>query len=287
MLDLYKSIQNSIGGLNSALRIAISNADNFNTPGFKYTTASFTSIYNQSITSGTESTNPVTIGGSMTLGSTNTDFSQGNISIGTALDSAIVGEGFLILSKSGTEFTESSPKVFTRLGRFKVDFANQFLTDTFGRKVFGYKVDANGNPVSRTLVPLQTDGNTDVGFTAGGILVTNFQKNKDDIASGVNPPTATVPLYRLALTTFTNKQGLIPVEGTAYSTTQASGQPLEPGSAEEGPYGNILGSSLESSNIDVARIALDMALLNRGYSAVQGLVDDLNKILSGLISKLQ
>ena len=97
MLDLYISNKNAIVGLESALRIAISNANNFNTPGYKYTFSLFTTMYTEAISSGTKTTNPIETGSGMTMGSTSTDFSQGNITIGTELDVAITGTGFFII----------------------------------------------------------------------------------------------------------------------------------------------------------------------------------------------
>jgi len=286
MFDLYKNIQNSIGGLTQALRIGISNADNFNTPGFKYTYASFTTVYSQVVSSGTETKNPISIAGSMTLGSTTTDFSQGNVGFGTSLDTAIVGEGFFMLSRSAQDFDGASQKVYSRSGRFQVDFSNKYLVDSFGRKVYGYKLNASGEPEDGQLVPVQTNGESDIGFINGGVLVSHFQKNKDDIAGGSSTPVPTVPLYRLALTSFPNKQGLTIGEGAAYNSTAASGDSLPPDIAGGGGYGEILGERLESSNIDVAKVALDMALLNRGFTAIQGVIDDVNRILSGLIQKI-
>ncbi len=285
MFDLYKVIKNSVGGLNSALRIAIANADNFNTPGYKYTFASFTTVYSQVLSSGTDKVNPLQYAGSMTLGSTSTDFSQGNITFGTGMDVAIVGKGFFMLSKSASD--TSGDRVISRAGRFQVDSANQFVTDSFGRKVYGYKVDANGNITDRTLVPIETNGETDVGFTDDGLFVGNYQKNKDDINNKVAEPTAQKKMFKLALTTVPNEQGLILTDGTAYQVTAASGPLQDPGAANEGIYGAIKGSSLESANVDVSKVALDLALLNRGFSAIQGVIDDVNKVLSGLISKLQ
>lgn len=284
-LDLYKNIGNSLSGLTSALRIAISNADNFNTPGFKYTYASFTTVYNQVLAPGTETTNPMELGGSMTLGSTTTDFSQGNIGFGTALDAAIIGDGFFILSKNTDEFDAQSEKLYTRAGRFQTDNTKQFLTDAFGRKVFGFQLDEAGNPVSNALVPIQTDGHSDIGFQDNGILVANYEKNKTEVAEGNENATATIPLYKLALTSFQNKQGLILSQGAALEATSASGEALTP-DVSGGTFGSISGAKLESSNIDVAKVALDMALLNRGFSAIQGVIDDVNKIVQGIIQKL-
>ncbi|NBV43111.1 flagellar hook basal-body protein [bacterium] len=286
MFDLYKEIQNSIGGLTQALRIGISNADNFNTPGFKYTYASFTTVYSHTLSAGTDTINPKTIAGSMTLGSTTTDFAQGNVGFGTGLDCAIVGEGFFMLSHSAQEFSGSSAKVYSRSGRFQLDFSQKYLVDSFGRKVYGYKLNAAGEPVSGELVPIQTEGNTDIGFTNAGILVANFEKNKADIAAGSTTPTAVTPLYQIALTTFANKQGLIIGEGAAYQSTAASGDALTPGVSGSAGYGEVLGERLESSNIDVAKVALDMALLNRGFTAIQGVIDDVNRITTAMIQKL-
>ena len=284
-LDLYKNIGNSLDGLTSALRIAISNADNFNTPGFKYTYASFTTVYNQVLAPGTETTNPMELGGSMTLGSTTTDFSQGNIGFGTALDAAIVGDGFFILSKNTDEFDAQATKVYTRAGRFQTDSSQKYLTDSFGRKVFGFKLDEAGNVSSNALVPIETDGNSDIGFLDNGILVANYEKNKAEVAAGNENPTETVPLYKLALTSFQNKQGLILTQGAALEATSASGDALN-AEISGGSFGTISGAKLESSNIDVAKVALDMALLNRGFSAIQGVIDDVNKIVQGIIQKL-
>jgi flagellar hook protein FlgE len=286
MFDLYKGIKNSVGGLNSALRIAIANADNFNTPGYKYTFASFTTVYSAILSSGTDKLNPVQFPGSMTLGSTSTDFSQGNITFGTGMDAAVVGKGFFVFSHSASDNSDGD-KVYSRAGRFQVDSANQYVTDSFGRKVYGYKVDVNGNITDRSLVPIQTNSETDVGIIDDGYFVGNYQKHKDDITNKVASPTAYKKMFKLALATVPNEQGLILTDGSAYQTTAASGAPLDAGAANEGIYGAIKGASLESANVDVSKVALDLALLNRGFSAIQGVIDDVNKVLSGLISKLQ
>lgn len=287
VFDLYINSKNALLGLESALRIAISNANNFNTPGYKYVFASFTTLYNDAITTGTKETNPIQLGAGVTLGSTSTDYKQGNISIGTALDVAIVGEGLFMLSQSASDYASGAAKVYSRAGRFQTDSSNQYLVDTFGRKVYGYKLDSSGNRVSNDLVPIQTDGNTDIGFIEEGVLVNNYSKSKEDTT------VRQVPLYQLALTTFENKQGLVLVSGSAYKSTAASGEQLAPNTAGNviskngSAYGDILPESLESSNVDVARVALDMNLLNRQYAATQALIDDVTKILQNLISKLQ
>ncbi len=281
MLDLYISNKNALVGLESALRIAISNANNFNTPGYKYTFASFTTMYSEAISSGTKTTNPIETGRGMSLGSTSTDFSQGNISIGTELDVAIVGEGFFMISSSASEFEQNSKQLFTRAGRFQVDSSNTYIVDDFGRKVYGYLTDANGNIKSTVPEPIQTNGHAKVAFQDEGFLVADPDTD--------SPQT----LYKLALTSFQNKEGLVAASGGAYRNTIASGDKFEPGTAGEKlspdsdtTYGSIISESLEASNVDIAKVALDMNLLNRGFAAVQAVIDDVTKIIQEITKKI-
>jgi len=192
----------------------------------------------------------------MTVGTTTTDFSQGNLSIGTNLDIAIVGEGFFIVSESPQTFDFGSDKFYTRAGRFQVDFSNRFLTDSFGRKFFGFELDAAGNPISSTPVAMETKGFADIGFIDGGVLVANFQARKDAIAAGDADPPAHIPLFSAALATFTNKQGLVQTNGAAFRPTIAAGDVLPPGVAGDSVFGQIKAESLESTNVEVSRVAL-------------------------------
>jgi flagellar hook protein FlgE len=288
MLDLYVNVKNTLQGLMQALRISISNANNFNTPGYKYTSVSFTTVYSEAISSGSETTNPMSTGSAMQLGATSQDFSQGSLTIGTGLDAAVFGEGFFMISQDAVNFAANAgTTLYTRSGRFQRDFENKYLTDAFGRKVFGFKVDANGDPINKELVPIETNGETDIGFLEGGILAADFSISKNN--EGVKPR----PLYRLALTTVQNKGGLVSVAGGAYKTTVASGEQLSVGisgssiSAEaSGIYGAIFGEMVESSNVEIAKVALDMNLLQRGFSATQGIIDNITKTIQGLMQKI-
>ena len=280
MLDVYLSNKNAIVGLESALRIAISNANNFNTPGYKYTFSTFTTMYTEAISTGTDVTNPIETGSGMMLGSTSTDFSQGNITIGTELDVAISGEGFFMISASAAEFSGNANHLYTRSGSFQVDNTNTYLVDDFGRKVFGFPVDENGDVTSTVPEAIQTGGFTSLAFEDGGTLLGN-------------PDGEAVPLYKIALTTFQNKEGLISSSGGAYKSTYSSGDAFDAGIsgsliAEDSAssYGDILSESLEGSNVDIAKVALDMNLLNRGFSAVQAVIDDVTKIINELIKKI-
>lgn len=285
MLDLYINIKNAYFAMESALRIAITNSHQYNTPGFKYSSPVFTTIFENVLSSGTSSTNPISLGSSISLGSVTRDFSQGSIVDGSNLDVAISGDGFFVTADLTQAISMGAVSyAYTRNGRFRIDGATNHLVDMFGRVIFGFEIDANGN-VSNQLTPIKVE-DSDVGFIDGGILISNFS------AATSNPEATGIPKYRLALSSFLNKQGLGSTDGASFVETAASGSPTAFGisqssiSGSDISYGAILGRKYESSNVDIARINLDLNVINRGTSAVQGVMDDLGKTLSGFISKL-
>lgn len=289
MLDMYATLKNSLATVESALRIAVSNANNFNTPGHKQTTATFATILGEVFSPGTETVNPQGTGGGVTIGSTTRDYSQGAIGIGSALDVAIRGEGFLLLSESPVDFGANANKVYTRNGQLQIDFSGTQITDSFGRKVFGFEVNAQGNRIGGPEpVAISTKGFTDVGFIDGGVLVGNFNARQEAIVNGDPNPPEHVPLFKLALGTVPNKQGLFSaIDGSgALEASVAAGQPLAPQEAGVGVYGQIISESIETSNVNVARVSLDMSIINRQISSIQGMIQDVNGITKDLISKL-
>ncbi|MEK9658094.1 MAG: hypothetical protein VW378_06985 [bacterium] len=286
MLDLYINIKNAYFAMEGALRVAITNSHQYNTPGFKYSFPVFTTMYERALTSGTESQNPVNLGSSVSLGAVTRDFGQGSIVTGTQFDAAINGEGFFVIADvSQVQYGGAISYVYTRNGRFRKQPHSGYMVDMFGRVVFGYKIDEKGQ-TSTELVPIQLNDTVDIGFLDGGILASNYERAKE------NPEESATPLYRLALTTFQNKQGLGSSDGASFSATAASGENTGFGysdtkiSGTNARYGKVLGAQFESSNVDIARINLDLNVLNRGTTAVQGVMDDLGKTLSGFINKL-
>ena len=286
MLDMYINIKNAYFAIESALRIAITNSQQYNTPGFKYSFPVFSTMFEKVLQSGTETQNPVSFGSSLTLGAVNRDFSQAPLVEGTPLDVAISGEGLFILSDADkVQFSGAISYVYSRNGRFRIQSGTRFLVDMFGRVVMGYNINEEG-VTSTQLEPIRIEDETDLGFIDGGVLVDNFSA-----ASESTDITAT-PLYRLALTTFQNKQGLGSNDGSSFVETAASGSNTGFGSSgsqigeTNSTYGEIIGNRYEGSNVDIARINLDMTVLNRGTAAVQGVMDDLGKTLTGFLSKL-
>jgi flagellar hook protein FlgE len=76
----------------------------------------------------------------------------------------------------------------------------------------------------------------------------------------------TVTVGQLALANFNNPKGLVKMGSNRYGESQAAGLP-NVGIAGTGGRGSIIGSALESSNVDIAQEFTQMILAQRGYQA--------------------
>ncbi|MEZ5396823.1 MAG: flagellar hook protein FlgE [Bryobacterales bacterium] len=89
----------------------------------------------------------------------------------------------------------------------------------------------------------------------------------------------TQQLAQLALARFTNSQALQAVGNNNFVRTAAAGEPLE-GAANSGGLGSIVGLSLETSNVDIAKEFTDLLTYQRGFQANSRVIttaDELNQ----------
>jgi flagellar hook protein FlgE len=288
MLDLFINFKNTITTLIRSLEKSTENAQNLNVSGYKNQTVTFEQTYIEA-TSGTVDQNPQSPGSGITIAGYRIDFTQGALTAGTPLDAAIDGEGFFLLSPSTDPSSVTSANaVLTRSGQFMTDSNYRYLKDANGNFVYGYRLNpTTGKPINSELVPIETNGEVDIGFENGGILASNFQAAKSD--DGIT----STPMYQLALTSVTNKQGLIKT-GAMFRPSPSSGNLLAIGVSDaaistdalSGTYGSVKGEMLEGSNFDIAKIALDMNQLQRSLTATQGALDNVGKVLTNLMSKI-
>jgi flagellar hook protein FlgE len=75
-----------------------------------------------------------------------------------------------------------------------------------------------------------------------------------------------VALGQLALANFNNPKGLLKLGGSRYGESGAAGVP-NVGVAGTGGRGSLIGSALESSNVDIAQEFTNMIMAQRGYQA--------------------
>lgn len=151
MLTAFSTALSALSADTTAIDVVGNNLANLNTTGFKDTAVSFHDLVTQSIGASPASTQVgVGVGVPITL----TQFSQGAIqATGNALDAAIQGDGFFLVTNS------SGATEYTRAGNFQVDAQGNLKTAT-GEQVQGWTASAgvlNTNaPIGSITVPSGT-----------------------------------------------------------------------------------------------------------------------------------
>jgi flagellar hook protein FlgE len=126
-------------------------------------------------------------------------------------------------------------------------------------------VDANNvASVTGYSSPSTTSSISQNGSAAG--TVNNITIGSDGTITGTFGAGQTVAIGMVALANFNNPKGLLKLGNNRYGESQAAGLP-NIGVAGEGGRGTLIGSSLEQSNVDMAREFTQMILAQRGYQA--------------------
>ena len=112
--------------------------------------------------------------------------------------------------------------------------------------------------------PSTTSSISQNGAAAG--TVNNITISSDGTITGTFGAGQTVAIGKVALANFNNPKGLLKLGNNRYGESQAAGLP-NIGVAGEGGRGTLIGSSLEQSNVDMAREFTQMILAQRGYQA--------------------
>lgn len=95
---------------------------------------------------------------------------------------------------------------------------------------------------------------TDIAIDDKGVVFANFSNG------------GTTPLGKVALTRFTNPQGLSKLGDGAWAESSTSGFPLL-GNASEGNFGNIQSGALEQSNVDLSKQLVNLIIAQQTYQA--------------------
>ena len=93
----------------------------------------------------------------------------------------------------------------------------------------------------------------------------------------------TITLYKLAVSTFSDPNGLGAHSDGMYTATSASGNPTLETSGTNGA-GTIFGSELESSATDTSGQFSNMISAQQAYSAASQVITTVNKMFDTLIS---
>jgi flagellar hook protein FlgE len=270
MLDMMGQAKNAIEAYNTALKASSSNIANMNVTGYKKVNVSFQSVFEKVLRQGTAAqgniggTNPMQQGQGMALSSVAVDFSAGEYLDGYGLDLAIDGQGLFIVSPDG-----GNTELYTRAGNFEVDSAGNLVSN--GMQVYGLNVSGNLVPISG----LPSGSKSDYQWSASGEL--------QYTADGGTTWTSTG--YTIALTYFTNPNGLTQAQGTAFAQSPSSGAAAAataPGSA----VGSIRPGQLEQSNVEYLSETIDALELQRAMSGNLTVIRMASDMISSFISRL-
>lgn len=90
------------------------------------------------------------------------------------------------------------------------------------------------------------------------------------------------PIYRIPLVTFANPDGLETKSGNVWTATEASGNPTLR-HADNGPAGQIVQQSLETSTVDIGQEFTNMIVVQRAYSAATRIISTADEMLDELV----
>jgi len=125
---------------------------------------------------------------------------------------------------------------------------------------------------------------TNDGYETGKLSGISISSDGTVTASYSNGQT--LPIYKIAVATFANYDGLEALSGTLYQQTSNSGIATL-GTAEEGSAGSITASALESSTVDTADEFTRMIVAQQAYSAASQVVTTAKDMYETLISAVR
>ena len=119
------------------------------------------------------------------------------------------------------------------------------------------------------------------GYTMG--VLKNYSVALDGMITGSYDNGVNLPLYRVALATFANEQGLEKVGNTMFKATVNSGNANIDGATTNGK-GSIMSQYLEMSNVDLTEEFTHLIIAQRGFQANTRVVTVSDQILEEVVN---
>ena len=170
---------------------------------------------------------------------------------------------------TGITFTNGAAAILS--ANLSFDFGSSVTTDS-GAGSDGM-IQQGGNSVLLTL--------TQDGFSNGTLVGTSIGENGVILGRFSNGTSRN--LGQVALTRFTNPNGLQPVGQNSYLETADSGTPLE-GAPQTGAFGKIFANTLEASNVDLGDELVNMITMQRGFQANARIITTTDTLLGELVN---
>lgn len=289
---MLRSLYSGIGGMNNfqnKLDVIGNNISNVNTSGFKKGRTTFNDLVSQQMqgaggaNNGRGGTNPQQIGlggGMSTIDSITT---QGSLqSTGRNLDLAISGDGYFVVQ-------DGDQDLYTRAGNFYLD-SDGLLVNGDGLSVMG-ALGAVDEGFAGPLEPLNiiSGGTPDqfpgaaVGEIAADATLQSFNIAPSGEINGIFSDGNTAVLGTVMMANFNNPGGLNKAGSNTYGATANSGGP-QIGTAGTGGRGDLVGATLEMSNVDLSEEFAEMIVAQRGFQANTRMITTSDEILQELVN---
>jgi flagellar hook protein FlgE len=155
-------------------------------------------------------------------------------------------------------------------------------------------LNVNGDTLNNVEINFGANGLTQFANTAGAAQVTQLQQNgfaagslqsvsvdSNNRVVGSFSNGQTIPLAEITLANFNGANSLQALSGGAWAATPESGNPIFSGT------GTIEGSSLESSNVDIATQFSELIVAQQAYSANARVMSTADQMIQSLLQVIQ
>jgi flagellar hook protein FlgE len=267
---MLSSMYSGISGLNaSTQRMAVigDNIANVSTTAYKSSELSFESLINQSSGGYTGQE----IGGGVLLGDLSYDWNQGTIQrTSNPYDMAIAGSGFFMVKDA------AGNAYYTRDGEFSFDAAGNLETSS-GMTVQGSLYPPADPPVPVAIVidpALYQDVSVDENGVYWGVTKV--------VAPAVGVKTA---LFQAVICDTTDRSVMAKTNKNLFTkTTNDATDPLIIGIPQTNGLGGVESTSLEMSNVDIAKEFVNMITAQRAFSANSKVITTSDEMLQELVN---
>lgn len=293
--SLYSGIT-GMKGQQTKMDVIANNIANVNTTGFKSQRVRFQDMISQINSSsqgpngnGRGGINAQQVGLGSSVSSTDLMMQGGALQFtGRALDFGIQNgdNSFFVVSENGQagENYEGSFQ-YTRDGGFYTDYEGN-LTTSNGMRVMGYSVDEmmlEENYDATTLTEQENFRALSIPQTYNGHELQDYSVDDTGTIIGTYSDGNAYIIGRLALSTFTNADGLEKAGENLYNASTNSGQPTYGGATDDG-FGTVRSGFMEMSNVDLATEFTEMIVASRAYSANTRSITTSDEMLQELIN---
>ena len=278
---MLRSLDSGISALQQfqqSMDVIGNNIANVDTIGFKGASVQFADSFSQTLSGAGATGGAMQVGTGVVTSAISNNFAQGAISnTGVATDLAINGNGF---------FTVKDPvggaQYVTRDGEFKVN-SGGYLVTTTGLRVQGYTSFAAAVPPALpvgTLGDIKIDNNV-TGSTA---TISSYGIDKQGNVNVRLSDGSQFTRGQILLTSYLSPEQLVKEGNNLFSGQAGAGVIIQSGTPGTNGLGNLVASSLEMSNVELASQMASMITTQRAFQASAKIITTSDEMLQELVN---